>query len=211
MTFFFNFGYNHGHDCHKLLDAETGKVVFSRDVTWHHQKAPLIPPATAVENPPIAPPEDIYVQMPTPVPSVTAPASAPVPPASAPVPLPTPVPASAPTPAPPSPPPPIPMSNSPAQITGTLAAKKGTWRWQGGRVARPVQCGMHHGNTPVAMVCHWIMQPWCRCWTRVKRYTRSYMNTASLRACRPRVHKTCTLQRTLLRRIRQRTRIYGDT
>ena len=44
---------NHGHDCHKLLDAETGKIVFSRDVTWHNPEAPLIPPATAVGNPPI--------------------------------------------------------------------------------------------------------------------------------------------------------------
>ena len=33
LCYFLNFGYNHGHDCHKLLAAETGKVVFSRDVT----------------------------------------------------------------------------------------------------------------------------------------------------------------------------------
>ena len=59
LCYFFNFGYNHGHDCHKLLDAEMGKIVFSRDVTWHNPEAPLIPPATAVGNPPIAPPEDI--------------------------------------------------------------------------------------------------------------------------------------------------------
>ena len=52
LCYLLNFGYNHGHDCHKLLDAETGKVVFSRDVTWHHPEAPLIPPATAVGNPP---------------------------------------------------------------------------------------------------------------------------------------------------------------
>ena len=31
-----NFGYNYVQDCHKLLGAETGKVVFSCDVTWHH-------------------------------------------------------------------------------------------------------------------------------------------------------------------------------
>ena len=101
-----------GHDCHKLLDAETGKVVFSRDVTWHNPEAPLIPPATAVGNPPIAPPEDIYVPMH--VPSVSAPAPAPVPPAPAPTPSPMPVPAPAPTPATPTPPPPIPMTNPPA-------------------------------------------------------------------------------------------------
>ena len=74
LCYFLNFGYNHGHDCHKLLDAETGKVVFSCDITWHHPEAPLIPPATAVGNPPTAPPEDIYVPISTPVPSVAAPA-----------------------------------------------------------------------------------------------------------------------------------------
>ena len=46
LCYFFNFGYNHGHDCRKLLDAETGKIVFSRDVTWHNPEAPLIPPTT---------------------------------------------------------------------------------------------------------------------------------------------------------------------
>ena len=59
LCYFLNFGYNHGHDCHKLLDAETGKFVFSRDVTWQHPEALLIPPATAVGNSPTAPPEDI--------------------------------------------------------------------------------------------------------------------------------------------------------
>ena len=74
----------------------------------------MIPPATAVGNPPIAPPEDIYVPMP--VPSVTAPAPAPVPPAPAPAPSPAPLLTPAPTPATPTPPPPIPMTNPPAQI-----------------------------------------------------------------------------------------------
>ena len=114
LCYIFNFGYNHGYDCHKLLDAKTGKVVFSHDVTWHNPEASLIPPATAVGNPPIASPEDIYVPMPAP--SVTAPAPAPVPPVPAPAPSPTPVPAPAPTPATPTPPPPIPMSNPPVQI-----------------------------------------------------------------------------------------------
>ena len=114
LCYFFNFGYNHGYDCHKLLDAETGKVVFSRDVTWHNPEAPLIPPATAVGNPPIAPSEDIYALMP--VPSVIAPAPAPAQPAPVPAPSPTPVPAPAPTPAAPTLPPPIPMTTPPAQI-----------------------------------------------------------------------------------------------
>ena len=50
-----NFGYYHGHDCHKLLDAKTGNIVFSRHVTWHHPEASLVLPATAVGNPPAAP------------------------------------------------------------------------------------------------------------------------------------------------------------
>ena len=214
LCYFLNFSYNHGHDCHKLLDVETGKVVFSRDVAWHHPEAPLIPPATAVGNPPTAPPGDIYVPMPTPMPSVAAPTPAPVQPAPTPAPSPTLVPAPAPTPAPPTSLPPVLMSNSPAPIPRALAVNRrmrDTWRCPGGRVARPVQCAMHHGNTPVAMVCHRTMRPWCKCWTRVKRYTRSYTNTAPLRTCRPRVHQTCTLQRTFLRWRRHRTRIYGDT
>ena len=97
--------------CHKLLESETGNIVFSRDVTWHHPDAPLILSATAVGNPPAAPPKDIYVPMPTHVP----PAPAPVPPAPAPAPSPTAVPAPTPTsasttPLPPTtsqPPPPI--------------------------------------------------------------------------------------------------------
>ena len=33
MCYFLNFGYNHGRDCYRLLDAETGRVAYSRDVT----------------------------------------------------------------------------------------------------------------------------------------------------------------------------------
>ena len=36
MCYFVVFGYNQGRDCFRLLDAETGKVDSSRDVTWHH-------------------------------------------------------------------------------------------------------------------------------------------------------------------------------
>ena len=105
LCYFLKFGYDHGRDYHKLLDVETGKVVFSRDVTWHHPEVPLILPATAVGNPPAAPPEDIYVPMPTPVLIVTAPAPAPVPPAPAPTQKPTPVLTPAPTSASTTPPP----------------------------------------------------------------------------------------------------------
>ena len=100
-----------------------GKVVFSRDVTWHHPEAPLIPPETAVGNSTTAPAEDTHVPMSPPVPSVTAPAPAPVPPAPALAPSPTPVPAPAPTPAPPTSPPPIPMSNSPAPTPPSVSCK----------------------------------------------------------------------------------------
>ena len=100
MCYFLNFGYNHGRDCHLLLDAETGRVAYSRDVTWHHPETPWITPIRAA---PAEPPRDIYVPMPQSVP-VAAPSPAPV--------------ATPPAPAPAEtlPPPPTPTSNSPAPI-----------------------------------------------------------------------------------------------
>ena len=61
LCYFLYFGYNHERNGHKLLGAESGKVVFAHDVTWHYLEAPLILLATVVGNPPDAPPEDIYV------------------------------------------------------------------------------------------------------------------------------------------------------
>ena len=46
--FFLNFGCNHGSDYFKIMDAETGRVVHSRDVTWHQPREPLISPAPTV-------------------------------------------------------------------------------------------------------------------------------------------------------------------
>ena len=46
--FFLNFGFNHGNDCLKIMDAETGRVVHSRDVTWHQPRKSLISPAPTV-------------------------------------------------------------------------------------------------------------------------------------------------------------------
>ena len=46
--FFLNFGYNHGSDCLTIKDGETGRVVHSRDVTWHQPQEPLISPASTV-------------------------------------------------------------------------------------------------------------------------------------------------------------------
>ena len=82
MYYFLNFGYNHGWGCYQLLDAETGRVAYSRDVTWKHLETPWITPIRAV---PTKSPRDIYVPMPHSVP-VTAPSPAPVtaPPAPAP-------------------------------------------------------------------------------------------------------------------------------
>ena len=48
LCFFLNFGYNHGTDCFKIMDAETGKVAHSRDITWHQPREPLISPAPTV-------------------------------------------------------------------------------------------------------------------------------------------------------------------
>ena len=53
MFYFLNFGYNHGRDCYWLLDAETGRVAYSRDFTWHH-------PETSWTTPIRAAPKDIY-------------------------------------------------------------------------------------------------------------------------------------------------------
>ena len=82
MCYFLNFGYNHGWDCYRLLDAEAGRVAYSRDVTWHHPETPWMTPFRAA---PTEPPRDIYVPMPQSVP-VAAPSPAPVvtPPAPAP-------------------------------------------------------------------------------------------------------------------------------
>ena len=101
MCYFLNFGYNHGRECYRLLGAETGRVAYSRDVTWHHPEAPWI--TTPIRAAPTEPPRDIYVPMPQSVP-VAAPSPAPV--------------ATPPAPAPAAtlPPPPTRTSNSPAPI-----------------------------------------------------------------------------------------------
>ena len=49
MCFFcFFFGYNHGRDSYRLLDAETGRVAYLRDGTWRHPETPWITPIRAV-------------------------------------------------------------------------------------------------------------------------------------------------------------------
>ena len=100
MCYFLNFGYNHGRDWYRLLDAETGRVAYSRDITWHHPETPWITPIRAA---PTEPPRDIYVPMPQSVPVA----------ALSPAPVATPL---APAPAATLPPSPKPTSNPPAPI-----------------------------------------------------------------------------------------------
>ena len=81
--YFLNFGYNHDSDCMKIMVVETGRIVHSRDVTWHQPREPLISPAPTVgsevsQSPcGTATPEYIHIQ-PAPA-ATTAPAAAPVP------------------------------------------------------------------------------------------------------------------------------------
>ena len=81
--YFLNFGYNHGSDYLKIMDAETGRIVDSRDVTWHQPREPLISPAPKVgSGVPQSPsgadtPDYIHIQ-PTPA-ATTTPTAAPVP------------------------------------------------------------------------------------------------------------------------------------
>ena len=81
--YFLDFGYNHGNDGMKIMDAETGRIVHSRKVTWHQPREPLISPTPTVgwevpQSPSgTATPEYIHIQ---PAPAATsAPTAAPVP------------------------------------------------------------------------------------------------------------------------------------
>ena len=77
----------------------------------------------------------------------------------------------------------------------TLAANQNTrdtWRCPGGRVASPVHCAMHDGNTYITMVYHWTMRVWCQCWRKAKQPAKSFANMAppkTRRTCRPRMHR----------------------
>ena len=78
--FFLNLGYNHGSDCFKVVGAETGRIVHSRDVTWHQPREPLISPAPTVGSGVPQSPSDAelpdYVHIQT---ATTTPPAAPVP------------------------------------------------------------------------------------------------------------------------------------
>ena len=81
--YFLNFGYNHGSDCLKIIDAETGRIVHSRVVTWHQLRESLISPAPTVgsgvpQSPSGADTLDYVHIQPTPA-ATTTPTAAPVP------------------------------------------------------------------------------------------------------------------------------------
>ena len=89
--YFLNFGYNHGSDCLETMDAETGRIVHSRDVTWHQPWEPLIFPAPTVgSGVPQSPsgadtPDYVHIQ-PTPA-TTTTPTAAPPRNPTAPIPV----------------------------------------------------------------------------------------------------------------------------
>ena len=202
MCSFLNFGYNHGRDCYRLLDTETGRVAYSRDVTWHHPEAPWI--TTPIRATPTEPPRDIYVPMPQSVP-VAAPSPAPV--------------ATPPAPAPAAtlPPPPTQTSNSPAPIPPRVSRElehEGYMEMPGRTRGGPVHCAMRHGKTPIVMVYHWPIGLWCQCWRKAKQPTRLFANMApprTRRICRPRMHRIC-LHPTICPTWRSHPMLtYGDT
>ena len=97
MCYFLNFGYNHGRDCYKLLGEETGKFVYSRDVTWHNPEVPWVIP---MRVPPTDHPKNMTAPSPLPAP---APAPARIAPATPPAPAPA-TPSVQPAPVAPTPP-----------------------------------------------------------------------------------------------------------
>ena len=68
--YFLDFGYNHGSDCFKVMDAETGRIVHSRVVTRHQPRKPVLSPApTAGSGVPPSPfgaemPDNVHIPPP---------------------------------------------------------------------------------------------------------------------------------------------------
>ena len=142
MCYFLNFGYNHGRDCYRLLDAETGRVAYSRDVTWQHRGSPRSGPrqpnrrATSPFPCRSLCPSPRHLLYPSPLRQL-----------------------------------PhrqrhyrhrlhqrrTPRLRSPRASAANYNTRD-TWRCPGGRVARPVYCTMRHGITPIVMVYHWAMR-----------------------------------------------------
>ena len=80
---FLNFGYNHGSEFLKIMNDETGRIVHSRDVTWHQPRQPLLSPVPTVgsgvpQSPSGADTQDyLHIQL-TPS-ATTAPTTSPMP------------------------------------------------------------------------------------------------------------------------------------
>ena len=136
MWVFLNFGYNHGRDFYRLLNADTERVAYSRDVTWNHLEALG---ATPIGAAPTESPRDIYVLMPQSVP-VAAPSHAPVAAPLAPA-----LPAM-----PPPPPTPI-MSNIPARIRPSVRRESEYKRYveMPGRTCGEI-CALHDASRECA-------------------------------------------------------------
>ena len=181
MCYFLNFGYYHGRDCYRLLDAETGRVACSRDVTWLHPEAPWI--ATPIRAAPTEPLRDIYVPMPQSVP-VAAPSPAPVATPPAPVPAAT------------LPPPPTRTSNSPAPIPPRVSRElehEGYVEMPGktfGETRALSDASRDYAHRHGIPLDHAAIQ----CWRKAKQPTRLFANMApprTRRICRPRMHRIC--------------------
>ena len=202
ICYFLNFGYDHGRDCYRLLDVETRRIAYSRDVTWHHPEAPWI---TQIRPAPTEPRRGISTS-----------------PCRSLCPSPRHLLHSSPlrqlphrqqhyhhrlhecrTPR--------------LRFPRALAANENTrdtLRCPGGRVVKPVHYAKRHAITPIVMVYHWTMRLWCQCWRMVKQPTRLFANMAPpriRRICRPRMHRIC-LHPTRCPTWRSRPmQTYGDT
>ena len=191
LCYFLNFGYYLGHDCHKLRDAETGKIVYSRDVTWHHQETPLILPATAVGNPPAAPSSPCLLPLqyrlllrrhPHQLRRHRLQRR-------------------------------NPRLRSPRALVANCNTR-GMRRCPGGLVAKQEQCPKHRGSmlTTTDYCPRWTMRLWCPCWRNESQSMRPFGITAHRRAhqtCQPLMCQTFILRRAFLRRKRHRMRKYG--
>ena len=201
LCYFLFFGYNHGRDCYRLLDAEMGRVAYSCDVTWHHPETPWTAPIHAART---VPSRDIYVPMSQSVP-VASPSPAPVatPPAPAPAEI--------------LPPPPIPTSNSPAPLPPRVSREieyegyvemPGKTRGETRALRDASREYVHRHGLPLD---HAAM---CQYWRKAKQPTRLFTNMApprTRRICRPRMHPIC-LYPTMCPMWRSRPmQTYGDT
>ena len=202
MCYFLNFGYNHGRDCYWLLDAETGRVAYSRDTTWHRPEVPWI--TTPIQVAPTELPRDIYVPMPQSVPVV--------------VPSPAPV-ATPPAPAPAAtlPPPPTRTSNSQAPIPPRVSRElghegyvemPGRTRGETRALRDALRDYAHRHGIPLDHAAMVSML------AKAKQPTRLFANMApprTRRICRPRMHRIC-LHPTMCPTWRSRPMLtYGDT